>query len=114
MTGLVVRHSGKEHIARHSGNRLSIILSLIAHRNEFILEGGDVAYFSSVKDDMEFEFEVIDLSADSASSSKENPFQYIDEEYSNMLAERTQQYEWNQKLADFYQIREVLLEEGLI
>lgn len=115
MIGLVIRHKGKEHTLKQSNNRAHLILTLVQHRKELILEGEDVALFTTVKDDAEFEFDVIDLNKiEITSSAKENNFQYIDEEYSKMIDERTPQYEWDEKLATFYEIKNILLEEGLI
>lgn len=62
---------------------------MISHRNELILEGEDVALFMTIKDDVEFEFDVIDLDKiEITSSAEENHFQYVDEEYSKMIDER--------------------------
>lgn len=115
MIGLVIKHKGKEHKIRKSNTIASIVLSLISHRNELIPEGEDVALFMTIKDDVEFEFDVIDLDKiEITSSAEENHFQYVDEEYSKMIDERPPQYEWDEKLTAFYEIKNILLEEGLI
>ncbi len=117
MTGLIIKHMGKEYKVGNPYKGVSITSFLISHRNEFILEGeGMIASFQRIRDGIEFEVEISDINETEISLplSEENNSLEIDPEYSKMLTERNSEWEWNEKRKTFYEIRNVLIKEGLI
>ncbi len=117
MIGLIIKHMGKEYKVGNSHKGVSIISSLVLHRNEFILEGdGGIASFQRIREGIEFEVEVLDLNETEISlpMSEENNSVEIDPEYLRMLSERNSEWEWNEKRRTFYEIRNILIKEGLL
>ncbi|MCE5204767.1 MAG: hypothetical protein LLF80_01485 [Porphyromonadaceae bacterium] len=116
MIGLIIKYNGKEYIVGNAHKGVFIISSLVVHRNEFILEGGVVASFQTIRDGIEFEVEISDINETEISLpiSEENDSVEIGPEYSRMLTERNSEWEWNEKRRTFYEIRSILIKEGFL
>lgn len=116
MIGLLIKYNGKVYKVGNSDKGVFIISSLVVHRNEFILEGGVVASFQTIREGIEFEVEVSDINETDISLpiSEESNCVEIDPEYSRMLTGRNSEWEWNEKRRTFYEIRSILIKEGIL
>ncbi|WP_298654060.1 hypothetical protein [uncultured Proteiniphilum sp.] len=116
MIGLLIKYNGKVYKVGNSDKGVFISSFIVMHRNEFILEGGVVASFQTIRDGIEFEVEISDINETDISLpiSEENNCVEIDPEYLRMLSDRKSEWEWNEKRRTFYEIRSILIKEGIL
>jgi hypothetical protein len=115
MVGLIVKHLGRMYKIGCVSSGVSIVSSLVLHRDEFILEGcGFIQSFQKIREGIEFEVEVAEFDESSELITEDNDFSEIDPEYFEMIEKRNPEWEWEQKLKIFHQIKCILKEEGLI
>ena len=110
MIGLIVKHLNEKY--QFCG---CMIASLVSHREEFILEGGGyISSFQKVRDGIEFEVQVSEFEEATELISENNDFTEIDPEYAKMRQERDAEWDRNRRLKMFYEMENILKEEGYI
>ena len=115
MIGLIVQYLGREYRIGRCDSSVSIIASLVLHRDEFVFEGGgSIQSFQKIRNGIEFEVKVSEFSDASELITKDNDFSEIDPEYTKIVEKRDAEWEWNRKLEQFHKIERILKEEGLI
>lgn len=119
MIGLIINHLGREYkIGSKDKFDTYLLISLISHREEFILEGGigKIASFQKIRNELKVEVEIDDFKECELSPSitEKNNTSEIGVEYYRMTDARDLEWEWEQKLKRFYNLEKILKEEGLL
>jgi hypothetical protein len=115
MTGFLIQHMGREYRIGVPDSEVSVICTLLASRNEFIVEGGSldhpfISSFQTIKDDLEITIEIAEFDQASEPISEKNPG-IVDPDYAKKMDSFS---EWDWKLEQFYKIEAILKSEGLL
>ncbi|GHE37048.1 hypothetical protein [Sphingobacterium griseoflavum] len=108
MKGLITKRNGRDYRIP-----CAVVLCIAAPRDGFILEGGGYIHSrQKLEENIEYEFELVEIDRPSEMLSQDNDFSEVDFEHEKLI--EGDDYQLRQDMQEFRRLEAILKEEGTI